>query len=342
MARWPVVMPAEGSGPIFAFGPSDPSADALSASVGCVSAVGVTGCGIEQPLEAMRSALETPGFHRDNAVLAVVIVTDEDDCSHEGVLAGTSADPRLGCSGIATHPIERYVTALQRAEPRRGQLVVSLIAGVPEGDWWSYDELLADPCMQEVIDGDALVPSCTSVDGSALPPRRLVTWLAALHDRYTDTSVSSICSPAFLPLLYALLPRRADALSSNGCLPRALPADAEGRVQCEFEVLLPSEDDGVTALTCEAAGSGFVRVGTTIDEASGRVRERCLVPQLLGAEVMPGERGWRYDDLSFDASICESGARLGASGLDSFHQVTFTIRCEQPLPEGAPACADAG
>jgi hypothetical protein len=40
------------------------------------------GCGFEQPLEAMRRALSEPGdFLRPGAVLAVVFVTDEDDCS---------------------------------------------------------------------------------------------------------------------------------------------------------------------------------------------------------------------------------------------------------------------
>jgi len=56
--------------------------DALS----CISHVGDAGCGFESPLEAMKRALdgsrpENARFLRPGAFLAVVILTDEDDCS---------------------------------------------------------------------------------------------------------------------------------------------------------------------------------------------------------------------------------------------------------------------
>lgn len=47
--------------------------------------VGDAGCGYEQPFKAARLALASEGFLRDDALLLVVFVTDEDDCS--------SADP---------------------------------------------------------------------------------------------------------------------------------------------------------------------------------------------------------------------------------------------------------
>jgi hypothetical protein len=52
----------------------------------CIAQLGATGCGFEAPLEAMKRALdgsrpENAGFLRDDADLAVVILTDEDDCS---------------------------------------------------------------------------------------------------------------------------------------------------------------------------------------------------------------------------------------------------------------------
>jgi hypothetical protein len=58
----------------------------LSAALSCISQVGVKGCGLESPLEAMKRALdgrhpENAGFVRAGAFLAVVILTDEDDCS---------------------------------------------------------------------------------------------------------------------------------------------------------------------------------------------------------------------------------------------------------------------
>jgi hypothetical protein len=49
-----------------------------------MASVGAGGCGFEQTLAAMRAAFEHPGnsgFLRDTANLAVVLLTDEDDCS---------------------------------------------------------------------------------------------------------------------------------------------------------------------------------------------------------------------------------------------------------------------
>ena len=51
----------------------------------CLAEIGVSGCGFEQPLEAMKRALDhnpfNEGFLRDESYLAVVIISDEDDCS---------------------------------------------------------------------------------------------------------------------------------------------------------------------------------------------------------------------------------------------------------------------
>jgi hypothetical protein len=59
----------------------------MTDTLSCLAAVGVSGCGFEQPFEAMYLALdadttsENKGFLRDSAHLAVLVVADEDDCS---------------------------------------------------------------------------------------------------------------------------------------------------------------------------------------------------------------------------------------------------------------------
>jgi hypothetical protein len=66
----------------------------------CIGLVGDYGCGVESPLESMKRSLdghlsENRGFMRDNSVLAVIFITDEDDCSvklaQRSVLDPTSA-----------------------------------------------------------------------------------------------------------------------------------------------------------------------------------------------------------------------------------------------------------
>jgi hypothetical protein len=56
----------------------------LAETFSCIARLGDKGCGYEQPLEAMRRALgaeHDSGFLREDARLAVIFVTDEDDCS---------------------------------------------------------------------------------------------------------------------------------------------------------------------------------------------------------------------------------------------------------------------
>lgn len=65
----------------------------LVATLQQMVSAGTSGCSFEQPLEAMYRALTAPanaGFVRPNARLAVVVVSDEDDCSlaHESLLDG--------------------------------------------------------------------------------------------------------------------------------------------------------------------------------------------------------------------------------------------------------------
>ena len=68
----------------------------LGDAFSCIARLGSAGCGFEQSLEAMRRALngsndENAGFLRNDAVLAVVILSDEDDCSASDT---TMFDPR--------------------------------------------------------------------------------------------------------------------------------------------------------------------------------------------------------------------------------------------------------
>lgn len=62
----------------------------LAESIACAAPQGIAGCGYEQPLEALRKALlrtqlqDDPahGFLRPDAALAIVVLTDEADCSY--------------------------------------------------------------------------------------------------------------------------------------------------------------------------------------------------------------------------------------------------------------------
>jgi|GEM_PF-1248585 len=68
--------------------PGDKTTSDLSTTFGCMSQVGSGGCGFEHQLESTYTAIhdaelltENQGFFRDDALLVVIFVTDEDDCS---------------------------------------------------------------------------------------------------------------------------------------------------------------------------------------------------------------------------------------------------------------------
>jgi hypothetical protein len=68
-----------------ATGISNTGSIGLEDAFDCVASVGASGCGFEAPLEAVYRVLTTPsinpGFVRDDALLVVIVMTDEDDCS---------------------------------------------------------------------------------------------------------------------------------------------------------------------------------------------------------------------------------------------------------------------
>ena len=92
----------------------------------CIALVGDAGCGIESPFEAAKRALdghlqENDGFLRKDSVLAIIFITDEDDCSvqlskraennpNSTNCAAPNADAPYSCFGIDYRCFARSVT----------------------------------------------------------------------------------------------------------------------------------------------------------------------------------------------------------------------------------------
>lgn len=108
----------------------------LAATFACVAQVGTDGSGIEMPLEAMKLALSdriadgTNGaFLRDDALLAIVILTDENDCSIQGTDApDIDIDVLCRRTGLLTN-VDGYLTFLDGLKKDRGRWAASVIAG---------------------------------------------------------------------------------------------------------------------------------------------------------------------------------------------------------------------
>jgi hypothetical protein len=363
---------------------------------GCVARAGTTGCGFEQQLEAPLKALTSStsairffgdtrghgdagnaGFMRPDSVLAIVVVTDEEDCSvaagSEGIFdqsAGSafSGDLNLRCFRYpgAQWPVQRYIDGFKALRPGRENLVVfGAITGVPvdlirqpvasstAAITPDYDGILADPRMTQVEDidstvGPRLVPSCSrpNPDGTtatAFPPRRIVEVAKGFG---ANGIVQSICQNDFAGALNAIIAKIADALG-DVCLPRKLNADEHGLVRCDVVELIPPPGSLPDQPTSCADLPGveptpIARPNVTDGSIACKVIQRAVVDGAPEA----GD-GWFYDDFSeANSTSCPGGQRIAfAEGALPPNGIRVNLECLQRIQGsggGASAAVQLG
>ena len=306
--------------------------------VACVAAMGTNGCGFEQQLDSVLKAVtpsssgirfvegsvghadgQNGGFIRPSSLLAIILVTDEEDCSaaNPGIFDPASTtfggDLNLRCwtyghpaDGIL-HPVERFVDGLLATREDPGLLVVAAITGIPTatnpavGEAIDYTGILAHPDMTELVDPSMpsrLRPSCDRTDEAgdralAFPPRRIVSMLEQLEGRGASSTVQTICQDSFSSAIEAVVRKMADALHGT-CLPRALARSAGNVVSCDVVEVL-----AVGRRCDELPGRTLVRMET--DTFTGMNVEVCRVDQLpVVGDAIPVGEGWYYDDFSPD------------------------------------------
>ncbi len=187
---------------------------ALDQALSCMSHAGDNGCGFEAPLEAIKRALdhshrENDGFVRSGAFLAVVILTDEDDCSaapslfaqpsrqvggddfrcaQTGYLCDTPILPnapgsytqcRVRHGGFLNDPSSYAQFLSTIKDPSR--IAVAVIAGDPSAN------IRTGPLTMPFHQDMALLPACmATIDGNLAigrPALRLAEFLGNFGDR---------------------------------------------------------------------------------------------------------------------------------------------------------------
>lgn len=134
--------------------------DSLAAQVACMAKLGTQGCGVEQQMEAAVRALsrnETQSsFMKEDHLLAILIVSDEEDCSiaEKGLFetkewaSGTTYDPNDASKGLLNtacnlpaanenflFETSRYWTEFVKLKDNKAQGVVfAAVVGVPTDD----------------------------------------------------------------------------------------------------------------------------------------------------------------------------------------------------------------
>ncbi|MBO6937429.1 MAG: VWA domain-containing protein [Deltaproteobacteria bacterium] len=133
----------------------------VSATFSCVAEVGTDGSSAEMPLLMTETALTTrvadgtnAGFVREEALLAVVVLTDEDDCSLEADMVEITVDPAEpdaaadACESSAVLPVGRFLDALDELKGERGRWAGAVIAG-PSDCSSAFGEAAAAPRLQQ-------------------------------------------------------------------------------------------------------------------------------------------------------------------------------------------------
>lgn len=105
-----------------------------SATFSCAAKLGIMGPGYEMPLAVIREAFDdrvvdgtNAGFRRDDALLAIVILTDEDDCSFEESVT-IPANTNL-CRSPDIEPVSTYTSFLDDYTGDRERWALAVIAG---------------------------------------------------------------------------------------------------------------------------------------------------------------------------------------------------------------------
>ncbi len=293
-------------------------AESTAAAFGCVSTLGLSGCGFEMQLESPLKALWPSQIgnlseahqslrisflagsqgHGDNehrdflrgtpyhpteadklSLLAIIVVTDEEDCSAgaRGDLqflslnfpGGDRQDLNLRCykdtvNGWGNkYPVERYINGFKALRASFVDLVVfAAIAGIPTGivedangdndispqerdDF--YNQILGHQMMQETPNPDTnnLNYSCVhqtpagDYDTQAFPARRITEVARGFG---ANGVIRSICADDFTPAMNAII----DVISNKiggVCLPRAYTRDSQGMVGCDIIWTMPPEYD---------------------------------------------------------------------------------------------------
>jgi hypothetical protein len=335
------------------------------------------GCGFEQQLEAILASRRAPsnaGFSREAALLAIILITDEDDCSttdprvfdvetrasnpFQGPFTSMNElqfNLRCWAHSEALQQIRRYVEGIAGLNDDESQLVFAAITGIPQdpaldrdnfaSDAQRYEAILASADMQETPNPSQadqqvqqLTPACTAGDGSgsAAPGRRVVETMKGLAESNTGigTAVASICAADYAPALNAIVDRVATALRRL-CLSRPLDRDSNGFLPCEVREVQP---EGQTCAQAESGGREPIPVA--VEDG----REVCRVAQLPSQAGVPEGLGWFYDDFTAEtAAACafnDEQQRVSfTTGASPSSGARIRLECLQP---GPPSMQDIG
>ncbi|MBT8495751.1 MAG: hypothetical protein KJO07_22065 [Deltaproteobacteria bacterium] len=258
----------------------------LDDAFSCVAELGTDGCGFEQPLEAVRRAIDNPvneGFFRKDSLLAIIFITDEDDCSmtDAGLMEPAECSEPFDSGSCPLGPLSSFRCFEFGVECDQGNLrspgVKSDCKPTDDSPYMQRLDAVAgavraikDPERVFVAAiagtlGDALVelggpakdsptlaPACSSDAGVAASPYRLASFLGL----FPNQDLRSICDADLGPALGGIATEIGLRLGDE-CVPGSIELSPEQpgiEVDCSvLDVTFDGESESETLLPrCDA------------------------------------------------------------------------------------------
>jgi hypothetical protein len=252
----------------------------------CIAPLGAVGCGFEHQLQSVRAALdpdlmppENRGFLRDEAVLAIVLLTDEDDCSAPddttlfdpgqervsdplgpvssyrcnefGHLCNGQRPPRTPASDLVDCTsaedgrlirISELVEFFKTLKANSNDVMVAAVAGPPTPYSVVVEPLPGGGANSPAV--PQVAPSCESANGNAAPAVRIQEFVNAFGNNGTFLS---ICADDFTPVMTRIGEEVARRASLECMAARLADVDPEAAgLQSRCEVYDETTSDGST------------------------------------------------------------------------------------------------
>jgi hypothetical protein len=278
----------------------------------CAATVGVSGCGFEQHLEALRLSLVHPDnatFFRPEANLLIVILADEDDCSASAAdfydpaaqqygpigsyrcvrnavtcaesldEPGVKTDCVLATEGPMT-AVDTYIDAVLAAKSDPAKIIVTTVVGDPEH--FTVNDVSSD------IAPDALqAESCVAEWDPEAVPAAPAFRLAAFAHGFPGREINrSICAP-LEGALADTAGLTADSLTMRGCLRGEFrdvdPGTAGVQPSCEAVDVVAGQEQAIGA--CSAGATPCLRLETDAACTSSPGQLRAVIDR--GGEAAP-------------------------------------------------------
>jgi hypothetical protein len=298
--------------------------DGLKADFACMSLVGTRGYGIEKGLSAAVEAVKLEntggvvggpsadvsapnhGLIRPDARFAVVFVTDENDCSHDGTLDEGSAcgsdvcafANKPGVDSPLVEPAMLKAELMEHLQLTKGETFTDqdvLVASI-HGNYKTFDGAIPTEEECRAPGYESVPPACATANGIAFSGDRYERFMTEFQNHYpkigegSDHAQGWMCSTTFQPALKAI--GEFFSTAPGGCITRPI-------YPCQADSECPAFPFTSQAGTCVS------RPNSSQNYCDSALQVRAVAADLAGVEML------RVSGYCIEESVGSQGLATG-------------------------------